>query len=130
MKLAHSFFSLIVLSSALAAQAVPQPKLAVELPGTVVKLYVISPKEPFLGAAIVSLSPALVRYSPTLPSLLTDFVLVGMGFSMPGGVYGCAVDESLLPPGVMVYAQGVTFDGSIWRATSVGACVANDTVRK
>jgi hypothetical protein len=130
MKLAHSLFSLIVLSSALAAQSVSQPKLVVELPATVVKLYVISAKEPFLGAAIVSLSPSLMRYAPALPPLLTDFVLVGMGFSGPGGAYACSFDENLLPPGMMAYAQGVTFDGSVWRATPVGACVLNDTVRK
>ena len=130
MKASRSFFSLIALSAALAAQSVPEPKLRVEFAPHLMKFFVTSPQEPFIGAVILSLSPDLVPYSPTLPKLLNEFTLAGIGPSVPGGVFTCAVNEHLLPPGMFIYAQGVTFDGAVFQATRVRDFVLDVTVGK
>lgn len=128
MKTCRSFFSLIVLSAALAAQSVTVPKLEVEFAPHLMRFHVTSPQEPFLGAVILSLSSDLVSYGPTLPRLLSDFVLVDIGLSMPPGVFTCSINEHLLPPGMMIYAQGVTFDGELFRASAVRDFVLDVTV--
>jgi hypothetical protein len=130
MKTSRSFLSLIVLSTALAAQSVPEAKLEVQFAPLHMKFLVTSAQEPFLGAVIVSLSPGLVPYSPALPKLLSDFAVVGIGVSSLGGVYGCSIDEHVFPPGMFIYAQGVTFDGSVFRATAVHEFVLDVTVGK
>ena len=130
MKTSRSFFSLIVLSTALAAQSAPAPKLDVVFAPLHMKFFVTSAKEPFLGAVIVSLSPNLVPYSPMLPKMLNEFALVGIGVSAPGGVFGCSIDEHVFPPGMMIYAQGVTFDGAVFRASTVRDFVLDVTVGK
>ena len=130
MKASRSFISLIALSAALAAQSVPAPKLQVEFAPHLMKFFVLSPKDPFIGAVILSLSPNLVPYSPALPPLLNEFALAGIGLSVPGGVFTCSVNEHLLPPGMFIYAQGVTFDGAVFRATNVHDFVLDVTVGK
>ena len=92
------------------------------------KFHVTSQPESFLGAVILSLSSDVVTYGPMLPRLLNDFVLVDIGPSMPGGVFTCSVYELLLPPGMMIYAQGVTFDGAVFRSTAVRDFVLDVTV--
>jgi hypothetical protein len=128
MKTCRSFFSLIALSTALAAQSVPEPKLEVQFVPLHMKFLVTGTPDPFVGAVIVSLSRDLVLYSPALPKLLSDFAVVGIGVSSLGGVYGCSIDEHVFPPGMFIYAQGVTFDGSVFRATAVHEFVLDVTV--
>jgi hypothetical protein len=130
MKTCRSFFSLIALSTALAAQSIPAPKLEVVFAPLHMKFFVTSAKEPFIGAVIVSLSRDLVPYSPELPKLLNNFALVDIGVSSLGGVFGCSIDEHVFPPGMTIYAQGVTFDGSVFRATAVHDFVLDVTVGK
>lgn len=129
MKTSRSLFSLIVLSAGLAAQPAPVPDLLVEFVPLHMKFQVIRPGESFLGAVILSLSPDLVSYSPALPPLLSEFAIVGMGTSL-GGIFFCSIPEHLLPPGMMIYAQGVTFDGGVFEATPVRDFVLDVTVWK
>jgi hypothetical protein len=79
---------------------------------------------------IVSLSRDLVPYSPELPKLLSNFAVVGVGVSSLGGVFGCSMDEHVVPPGMTIYAQGVTFDGAVFQATPVRDFVLDVTVGK
>lgn len=130
MKLTRSFFSLIVLSSALAAQSVEQPKLVVEFAPYVINFHVGGPQEQFLGAVVLSLSPELAHYFTGMPPLLVDFAVLGVGIGEPGEMYSCSVSEYSLQPGVMMYAQGVTFDGAVFQATAVHEFVLDVTVPK
>ena len=128
MKPARSFFSLILLSGALAAQAAPNPRLAIEFAPLVVNFHVKSLPEPFIGAVILSLNIDQVHFFEGLPPLLVDFAVAGVGVSAPGGKFSCSVAESLLPPGIPIYAQGLTFDGAVWASTRVRDFVLDVTV--
>ena len=90
MKPARSFFSLILLSSALAAQAEPYPRLVVEFAPLVMNFHVKSLPETFVGAVIVSLVADQVHFFEGLPPLLVDFSVVGVGLSAPGGIFSKA----------------------------------------
>jgi hypothetical protein len=127
MKPARSFFSLVVLSGALAAQSVQPPKFAIEFAPYLVNLHVGSVHDTFLGVAILSFSPDLAHYFQGLPPLLGDHVVAGFGLG-EGGSYVCSVSEFLLPPGLFIYAQGVTFDGAVFEATPVRSFVLDVTV--
>lgn len=63
MKPVHSFLSLIVLSSMVAAQApAPKPVLKIDLQPAVASFHVSGPEGVFLGGVILSLSGDLVHY--------------------------------------------------------------------
>ena len=129
MKPARSFFSLMLLSGALAAQAAPQPQLVVEFVPFAMNFHVKSLPEPFIGAVILSLNIDQVTIVQGLPPLLVDFAVAGVGLSGPGGKFSCSVAESLLPAGVTIYAQGLTFDGAVWGSTRVRDFVLDVTVK-
>jgi hypothetical protein len=127
MKPARLLFSLIVLSGALAAQAVDQPKLSIRFRPFLVDFTITSPHETFVGATLLSLTPNLVHYFDALPPLLGEHVVLDVGIGQ-GHQYSSAVSEFLLPPGTFIYAQGVTFDGARFDATKVGDFVLDVTV--
>ncbi|HZN40455.1 MAG TPA: hypothetical protein VFD82_16740 [Planctomycetota bacterium] len=127
MKPARLFFSLVVLSGALAAQAVEQPKLSIGFRPLLVCFSITSPHDTFLGATLLSPSPDLAHYFVGLPPLLANHVVVDVGLGQ-GHFYNCAVNELLLPPGIFIYAQGVTFDGAVFDATRVRDFVLDVTV--
>jgi hypothetical protein len=119
MKPVHSFLSLFVLSSMVAAQALaPQPVLKIELQPAVASFHVSGPAGVFLGGVILSLSGDRVHYFQGLPPLLADFVVLGVG--AVSGEYVVSIPQSSLPPGVMIYAQGVTADIALL-STEVGS---------
>ncbi len=123
---ARSFLSLLVvsaLSSALAAQAAPrspEPVLDIVLKPGVAQFHVAGPEGVFLGGVILSLSPDLVHYFQGLPPLLADFVVLGVGAAYEE--YVVSVPQRALPPGIMIYAQGVIADVAI-QSTAVGSLV-------
>jgi hypothetical protein len=129
MKPARSLFSLILLSGALAAQSVnAPPRLVIEFAPLAMNFHVKSLQEPFVGAVILSLNIDQVHYFDGLPPLLVDFAVAGVGLSAPGGIFSCSVAESLLPPGMTIYAQGLTFDGAVFDSTRVKDFVLDVTV--
>jgi hypothetical protein len=127
MKTCRSFFPLIAMSAALAAQDVEQPKLSIRFRPLLVCFSITSPHDTFLGATLLSPTPDLAHYFVGLPPLLADHVVVDIGLGQ-GHEYNCAVSEFLLPPGIFIYAQGVTFDGAVFEATRVGDFVLDVTV--
>jgi len=107
MKPARSFLSLLVLSGALAAQST-DPKLTIAPVGPLLEFSVAGPTAPFLGAVILSFSPAVSHYFQGLPPILTDFAVLGVGFADPDrNAYAVAIPEYLLPPGILMYVQGL-----------------------
>ncbi|HEX6812901.1 MAG TPA: hypothetical protein VF384_14855 [Planctomycetota bacterium] len=127
MKLVRPFFSLVLLSGALAAQAAEQPKLSIEFRPLLLSFRTTSPHETFLGATLLSLSPNLAHYFAVLPPLLADHVVLDVGLGQ-GHHYTSRIDELLLPPGIFIYVQGVTFAEDRWDATRVGDFVLDVTV--
>ena len=110
MKPAHSFFSLLLLSGLLAAQSLAAgPTLSMAAVGSSLEFSVAGPEGPFLGGVILSLSPQLSYYYQGLPPILSDFVVLGVGIAEKE--YSVQVLEHLLPPGMMLYAQGLVADG-------------------
>lgn len=84
--------------------------LDVQLVPGAVEFAVDGPKGPFVGGVLLSLSPDLAHYFVGLPPLLVDHVIAGAGF-VEKGRYELSLPDTALPPGVMIHAQGVTFDG-------------------
>ncbi len=117
MKPAHSFLSLLLLSSMLAAPVpaqgsehapAPQPVLTIDLQQGAAAFHVAGPKGVFLGGVILSLSGDVVHYFQGLPPLLADFVVLGVGAAY--GEYVITIPQSSLPAGVLIHAQGVVAD--------------------
>ncbi len=103
MKPAGSFLPALLLAGPLLAQT-PEPVLEVQV-GDPVAFTVTGPDTPFLGAVIVSLSPALAHWFQGLPPLLTDFAVLGAGAAE--GQYAVTVPRDRLPAGTKLHAQGV-----------------------
>lgn len=104
--------------------AAPQgdASLAVALVPGAVEFSVDGPATPYVGGVLLSLSPDLVHYVTGLPPLLADHVIAGAGF-VEQGSYVLSLPDTLLPPGIMIQAQGVTFDGAVVRASAVESFV-------
>jgi len=96
--------------------------LAVTLVPGAVEFSVEGPSTPYVAAVLLSLSPDLVHYLVDLPPLLADHVIADAGF-VEEGSYSVSLRDTLLPPGIMIQAQGVTFDGAVFRASAVEAFV-------
>jgi hypothetical protein len=114
-------FSLLLLSGALAAQSPGAPTLSIEAVGPSLQFTVAGPEAPFLGGVLLSLSPTLTHYFQGLPPLLSDFVVVGVGFA--DKEYSVQVLQQQLPAGIQLYAQGVVADGVSLLSTEVAAFV-------
>lgn len=109
---------------AAAPLAVPhgEASLAVTLVPGAVEFSVEGPTTPYVAAVLLSLSPDLVHYFAGLPPLLADHVIAGAGV-VEQGSYFLSLPDTQLPPGIMIQAQGVTFDGVAIRSSSVEAFV-------
>jgi len=118
---ARSLFSLLLLSAALAAQSPGAPTLKIAAVGPSLQFTVAGPEAPFLGGVVLSLSPTLTHYFQGLPPLLSDFVVVGVGFA--DKEYSVQVLQHQLPAGILLHAQGVVADGVSVLSTEVAAFV-------
>lgn len=114
---ARLVFSLLLMSGTLAAQSIAAPTLSIEPVGPALQFTVSGPQTPFFGGVLLSLSPTLSHYFQGLPPLLSDFVVLGVGFAEKD--YSVKVLEHLLPPGIMLYAQGVVADEVSIQSTAV-----------
>jgi hypothetical protein len=111
MKILASAFCLAALLPSLPAQKEnPGANLAIVFAPPQVEFHVTAPRDPFLGAVILSLSPDLTHYFTGLPPILGNFVVLGVGAGK--GEYVVTVPMLSLPPGILIYAQGVAADGS------------------
>ena len=117
----RSLFSLLLLSGALAAQSLTAPTLKIAAVGPALQFTVAGPEAPFLGGVLLSLSPTLTHYFQGLPPLLSDFVVLGVGFAEKE--YSVQVLQHQLPAGILIYAQGVVADGVSVLSTEVAEFV-------
>ena len=85
-----------------------QPALHIGLVGANLESRIAGCDQIFLGGVIASLSPQQTHYLTGLPPLLTDHVVLGVGVGYPDGGFAVSLPQSLLPPGLQIYAQGVT----------------------
>lgn len=114
--------TLLALALVLAAPiAAPKDGALLEIqvvPGAV-EFAVDGPSSPYFAGVLLSLSPQLAHYLVDLPPLLADHVIAGIGF-VERERYLLSLPDTVLPPGVMIYAQGVTFDGAVIASSDVG----------
>jgi hypothetical protein len=103
--------------------------LEVQLVPGAVGFAVDGPKSPFVGGVLLSLAPDLVHYLVGLPPLLADHVVAGVGF-VEDGRYELSLPDTALPPGVMIHAQGVTFDGATIASSKVADFVLDASGEK
>lgn len=103
-----------------------EPSLTVKLVPGAIEFAVEGPTTPYVAGVLLSLSPDVVHYLVGLPPLLQDFVVAGTGF-VEVGSYDLTLPDVALPPGVMIHAQGVTFDGVGLSSSSVAAFVLDAT---
>lgn len=111
MNAAHSLIPLaLILASPLAA-AQPtdrrMPDFAVVLQPAVVEFHIAQPASPFLGIVLLSLSPNLQHFLVDLPPLLDQAIVLDYGIDSDG-MFSTRFRDTVFPPGVMLYAQGVT----------------------
>ena len=121
-----TLLSLAVVAVAPFAAPSGDPSLAVRLVPGAVEFTVEGASTPYVAGVLVSLSPDLVHYFVGLPPLLRDFVVAGTGY-VELGSYELTLPDVALPPGVMIHAQGVTFDGVGLASSSVAAFVLDAT---
>ena len=121
MKSLAAAFCLSALTAGLAAQDTGGATLAILFPVPKVEFHVSGPAEPFLGAVILSLSPDETHYFVGLPPILTDFVVLGVGAAK--SEYVVSVPMLSLPPGILIYAQGLTFDSQGVHSSALGSLV-------
>tara|TARA_R110002072_G_scaffold109160_1_gene236268 strand:+ start:34417 stop:34812 length:396 start_codon:yes stop_codon:yes gene_type:complete len=95
------------------------PELSIGFVGADVEFRVEHGNQIFLGGIIASLSPQLTHYLTGLPPLLSNHVVLGAGVGYPDGGFAVQFTQSQLPPGVEIYAQGVTLTKGI-QASDVG----------
>jgi hypothetical protein len=115
----------LVVAAPLAAPS-GEASLAVRLVPGAVEFSVDGPSTPFVATVLLSLSPDLVHYFTGLPPLLADHVVTRIGFVEQGSHF-LSIPDTLLPPGVMIQAQGVTFDGVVVGASAVESFVLDAT---
>ncbi len=113
MKPAHAVlsFGFAVVSSVVAQATTPAAPALAGLDLTVhpgyVQFDVLGPAEPFVGVVLVSLQPELVHFLVGLPPLLDQSLVLDYGISS-AGTFTSVFPEAVFPPGLMIYAQGVT----------------------
>lgn len=127
---AHSLLlSALCAFSPIPSTPLPEPPtLSVSLEPYVVRFHVEGPEAAFVGAVIGSFSPDLVHYLTGLPPLLADLVVLDIGFGDGPAGYTAILPESLFPPGVFIYVQGVTLADGVLESTQVGEFVLDVTV--
>jgi len=106
---------------------VPGPTLTISYAPYQVIFTVNGPREPFLGAILGSLEPEMTQFLEGLPPLLSNFVVLDIGFGDGVAGYTAVFPELMLPPGVFIYVQGITIDGAGLNATEVDKFVLDVT---
>ncbi|MFT4511604.1 MAG: hypothetical protein ACI89X_000619 [Planctomycetota bacterium] len=96
------------------------PVLSIGFVGADVEFRVEHGNQIFLGGIIASLSPEMTHYLTGLPPLLSSYVVLGAGVGYPDGGFAVQLTQSQLPPGVEVFAQGVTLTEGI-QSSDVGS---------
>jgi hypothetical protein len=118
------FSTVFALMSAAPGAPTSAPELSVSLQPNAVHFSVSMRSEsPFLGVVLASLRAETALVDLGLPPLLLDHAVLGFGASGDAGAFTLAVPEQLLPPGVPIYAQGVTYDLRAFRPTDVASFV-------
>ena len=128
---AHSLIPIAfaLVSPAFAAQAAAiadDPQFTVVLQPAAIEFQVRHEPSPFLGIVLVSLSPDLQHFHVGLPPLLEQSAVLGWGIGQDGE-FATRVPDVMLPPGVMIYAQGVTISELGIRSSEVAAFVLDAT---
>lgn len=131
MNAARSLIPLALVLAAPLAAAQPTdtkpPEFSVVLYPAVVGFHVSQPQSPFLGIVLVSALPDLQHFLVGLPPLLDQAVVVDWGFDYQG-TYSTRFPDTVFPPGVMLYAQGVTISDAGILSSEVGSFVLDVTV--
>lgn len=102
------------------------PEFAVVLQPAVVEFHISQPATPFLGIVLVSVSSDLQHFLVGLPPLLDQAVVLDWGLDHQG-VYSTRYRDTVFPPGVMIYAQGVTISEAGILSSEVGSFVLDAT---
>ncbi|MGK0154466.1 MAG: hypothetical protein ACI9SE_001418 [Neolewinella sp.] len=89
------------------------PELSIGFVGADVEFRVEHGDQIFLGGIIASVGPEMTHYLKGLPPLLSNHVVLGAGVGYPDGGFAVQFTREQLPPGVTVYAQGVTLTKGI-----------------
>lgn len=102
------------------------PEFAVVLQPAVVEFHIAQSATPFLGIVLVSVSSDLQHFLVGLPPLLDQAVVLDWGLDYEG-VYSTRYRDTVFPPGVMIYAQGVTISEAGILSSEVGSFVLDAT---
>lgn len=116
----------LAFAAATLAAPVGEVTLVVQHRPEAVEFSVGGPATPYFAGVLLALAPDLAHYFTALPPLLADHVTAGAGF-VEQGSYRLSLAATLLPPGIMIYAQGVTFDGAVFGASAVDCFVFDVT---
>lgn len=108
------------------AAAASDPQFTVVLQPAAIDFHVRHEDAPFLGIVLVSLSPELEHFHVGLPPLLEQAVVLDWGIGQDGE-FATRVQDSMLPPGVMIYAQGVAVGEFGIQSSDVAAFVLDAT---
>lgn len=96
--------------------------LAVTLVPGAIEFAVDGPATSCLAGVLLSLSPELACGLDGLPPLLVDHAIAGAGIVEQGSHY-LSVPDTPLPPGIMIDAQGATFDAIAFLSSEAAAFV-------
>ena len=128
MTTAHSLLAVLLCAATINDGArVPGPTLTISFAPYQVIFNVSGPEEPFLGAIIGSLEPEMMQFLEGIPPLLSNFVVLDVGFGDGAAGYTAVFPEQMLPPGIFIYVQGVTIDSAGIGATEVDEFVLDVT---
>lgn len=111
MKAVRSFLPLVLMAGALVAQSIPaQPVLSVVV-GPAVEFTLTHANSPFGAAVVLSFAPDQTHWFQGLPPILSDFVVLGVAYV--DNRFVIAVPHAQLPSGVLLYGQGIVYDGNL-----------------
>ena len=77
---------------------------------------------------LVSLSPELRHFVNGLPPMLDQSLVIDWGFATDG-VFSTRFADTTFPPGIPIYAQGVTINEAGILSSNVGDFVLDVTVK-
>lgn len=117
-----------VAAPAFAAQAAApsDPPFTVVLQPAAIDFHLRHDSSPFLGIVLVSMVPDLQHFHVGLPPLLEQSVVLDWGLGQDSE-FTTRVPDTLLPPGVMIYAQGVLVGEFGIQSSDVAAFVLDAT---
>lgn len=130
MNAAHSLIPLALLLAAPLAAAQPTeaqpPEFSVVVHSAAVSFHITQPQSPFLGVVLISALPDLRHFLVGLPPLLDQAVVLDWGLD-DQGTFRTRFSDSVFPPGMMIYAQGVTVSDAGILSSEVGSFVLDVT---